>query len=63
MSQTTTPASGSEPQAGSRDGRSERSPLHLHNPVTERMLLVGKRRETAESQLQQRLLGRRPAKD
>lgn len=63
MNQTTLPAPESAPQADSSDDRREWLPLHQHNPVTEQLLLVGKRRETAEAQLQQRLLERRPAKD
>lgn len=45
------------PPRGPRPERAEESvlPLNLHNPVTQQMFLVGKRREAAEAKLNERL--------
>ena len=47
---------GTEPEDHHIAARRETLTIPRHNPATQQMLVVGKRREEAEAKLQQRLL-------
>ncbi|MBT2586526.1 hypothetical protein [Arthrobacter sp. ISL-95] len=50
------PSEGTEPADHQIAAKRETLTIPRHNPATQQMLVVGKRREAAEAKLQQRLL-------
>lgn len=55
-----TPDIASPAREHDRHERQQRLRVLPHNPVTQKLMSVGQRRETAEAQLQQRLRGASP---
>lgn len=56
-----TPDPHGEPEDRERSAGPKSVPLSLHNPVTQQMVVVGKRREAAEALLAERLRDDRTA--